>query len=1437
MSSETQNLNLTIDASGAQKGADQFASVIDKVQKAVVNLDKQMTASFARINANMQSFGQMAKHLTTLSNLNIKPGTAKEIQNIAVALSALAKEMPSASSVNNLHAFANALNHIGNINPRTTTMLSALRGALFNFRAPSAQQISNYQSFVAAVNNTSITANAPRIVLALNSIAAAAQSARAALSGVGGGGINLPPGLRGSNWANQPPQRRGWFGGAAGGGGNRGYGPRSGWSPGPYDGIFSGTHRATGELRGMENMVNPGFQAASILRAMIPAVTAGEGLKGLYEAGVALVSFQHTLESATNVAGDFQGSLLRLHDSMQFATDTSMKYGLNLRTVQEQWGRFAVTAHTAGFSSEDSKKMFDNISQAVRARGLDPEQIQRVFNAFDQAMSTGRWSMMQMHRELGLLMPAPEMMAKALTEALGHTVTPQQMTDMSRKGQIGAGASPFLAAQMQATYAPGLETAINSPQSSLERLKTQLELFKREINSGGAWEAMGDQFKRLADILARPEFTEIAQKLGHGLADALRMMGDGAEWAANHVDLLTKLFKMLLALSVVEAVGRTTMAFAGVASVLGTAATGIRVATGAGTAMLETLGAIGSVVPGLSLMFADLAAVIGGIGVVVAAAATAVVAAVAAIGAIFVIGQEKVISFGETSETVAQWVENRWDEVKEHFAPVWDSIAATCASAFAEMKATVGDWAVVVIGWLATIMDRLKQAGEFLSALRDNSTYILTTPLIQFDSSKLKSFAPTTRSGDTAAQWAAADAARNTARQRVVDGAANARAADAVNARRDRRETADATWLAAYDPNYKPPPVLNPGTEKKGRGGGKSDAEKAQDHLDSVLKGLDPMAAQIEQFTEKMEAINKAEALNVHSKGALWLASTMPKGEGDAYLKGEYARARQELQQSMLEHLGVTTPLERATNQLAKAQAAVNAEVQIGIATQGKFGMTAEDAKQRIDRMRESLQSSLKPFDEWLSKLREENAELLLGNKAREEAQKLRQLDKELKDKRGFGLTDEERAAAKVEVELNQQRQRQAQEQNAGLQVWANSFGSFENEIAKVEQKIPDMLADVWTKFVMTGKFSIKEVANQLEADLLKATSKELFRSALQGLGITGEPGSDPGGGSLLGRLFGGTKPITAGGAGGGSAGGVGGWLSSLWDRITGKSGAAGANGAVGPNGPQGASGAGGATERGLSAIHVTGNVSVYAQGGVKSPFGGGGGGGSPYDWMPSNLDTSGEKLGAPDANGWQTVLGSGGSSNATGSSGFMDSLFGKNGFFGGGLGFDASTLLSIGGAVMGMTQGKTTQDKLLGFAPLAMKLAGTLFGSGGALGGAGAGIGSFFSGLFSEGGYSTSPATRSLVSAMAFAGAPHYAEGTANTSGGIPAYLHPDEAVIPLSRGRKIPVDMGKAGGGNNVHVTMNVTATDADSFARSQGQIESRIASSLQRTMHRNG
>lgn len=139
----------------------------------------------------------------------------------------------------------------------------------------------------------------------------------------------------------------------------------------------------------------------------------------------------------------------------------------------------------------------------------------------------------------------------------------------------------------------------------------------------------------------------------------------------------------------------------------------------------------------------------------------------------------------------------------------------------------------------------------------------------------------------------------------------------------------------------------------------------------------------------------------------------------------------------------------------------------------------------------------------------------------------------------------------------------------------------------------------------------------------------------------------------------------------------------------------------------------------------------------------------------------------------------------------------------------------------------------------------GLLGGSGGALSG---GLASLFgtfgtggevtggtaAGVFSEGGISTSAPATVNVSPSLFGGAPQFNNGTANTAGGIPAILHPNEAVIPLSGNRKVPVEMN-GGGGDNISMQFVVNTPNPDAFRASRRQIENDMASSLQRARNR--
>lgn len=119
--------------------------------------------------------------------------------------------------------------------------------------------------------------------------------------------------------------------------------------------------------------------------------------------------------------------------------------------------------------------------------------------------------------------------------------------------------------------------------------------------------------------------------------------------------------------------------------------------------------------------------------------------------------------------------------------------------------------------------------------------------------------------------------------------------------------------------------------------------------------------------------------------------------------------------------------------------------------------------------------------------------------------------------------------------------------------------------------------------------------------------------------------------------------------------------------------------------------------------------------------------------------------------------------------------------------------------------------------------------------------IGSFFgAGSFAMGTANTSgtaPQTMA-VNAASFAGAPHYAQGTANTSG-IPAIVHPDEAIIPLSGGRKVPVEMkdnGSRQGPSVYNSNVTIVANDPNTFRSSEASLRRRQMQEIKRASLRN-
>lgn len=135
------------------------------------------------------------------------------------------------------------------------------------------------------------------------------------------------------------------------------------------------------------------------------------------------------------------------------------------------------------------------------------------------------------------------------------------------------------------------------------------------------------------------------------------------------------------------------------------------------------------------------------------------------------------------------------------------------------------------------------------------------------------------------------------------------------------------------------------------------------------------------------------------------------------------------------------------------------------------------------------------------------------------------------------------------------------------------------------------------------------------------------------------------------------------------------------------------------------------------------------------------------------------------------------------------------------------------------------------------LKGLGTLFSGGEGGGGILGSILGFFSSASAAtaaaGGISDQLSRKTLVPLSMFANAKKFAQGGV-TSGSdrIPALLSRNEAVVPLSRNRAIPIE-GMNGGTTNI--TFNVQTNDAESFKQSRSQMLARFGTAVNRARRR--
>lgn len=179
--------------------------------------------------------------------------------------------------------------------------------------------------------------------------------------------------------------------------------------------------------------------------------------------------------------------------NIAFLTSEVKRLSLDLEAATEAYAALKAASQGTPLEGAASDQIFSAVGEAAVAKGLDPQQQQRVFLAIQQMISKGKISAEELRQQLGEALPGA---LQTAARALG--VTTQQLDKMLESGELLAtDFLPKFAAQLSAENASGVAGATNTAQASLTRFNNSITNLKKTVG-----EASIDANKLGLNILA-----------------------------------------------------------------------------------------------------------------------------------------------------------------------------------------------------------------------------------------------------------------------------------------------------------------------------------------------------------------------------------------------------------------------------------------------------------------------------------------------------------------------------------------------------------------------------------------------------------------------------------------------------------------------------------------------------------------------------------------------------------------------------------------------------------------------------------------------------------------------------------------------------------------------------------------------------------------------
>ncbi|USM11583.1 tail tape-measure [Citromicrobium phage vB_CbaS-RXM] len=527
---EQYGFKFVVDANDAAKGWQQFESAVDGVFRSLDRMEAHVEKTMGAVNratkGGTKNLNAFTKAANDLGKVKVNPSASNNLKTLNAAMNSF--KAPNATQNKNLRAFFKTLELSGRGGGATAAKnIAALANSLTGFKAPTAANNANLREFFKALavypSGKNFT-NAAGMLSTLRQLqgfkaptAAQVRNLQTFLTTVSN--LKIPP--NGAQVARNLEQ----IARAAGLAGRELRGLRGGMSGMPWRSFNTGARSATVNMMGLQNAFSGTFQIGSALRVLLGSLTIGELGRNFFEATNAALQFEAQMGVITKEAG-FAGRQL------EYVNMTANRFGIDMLAAEQGFAKISIAADKSGVSVAETRHIFEGMTAAMSVLGITTAGQGDVWLALQQVMNKGYLSAEELNQQLNEKLPGAMAYATEYANSLGMSLE----KGLKSKALDAAGVLEHISKRMKEDFGPAVEQALDRPSAQMNILRNNFNMLFQSTGKFGGNRAVVDLLKAINEQMTPEMIERYGQVIGQKLYDAVTNVADAFRWLRENWD-------------------------------------------------------------------------------------------------------------------------------------------------------------------------------------------------------------------------------------------------------------------------------------------------------------------------------------------------------------------------------------------------------------------------------------------------------------------------------------------------------------------------------------------------------------------------------------------------------------------------------------------------------------------------------------------------------------------------------------------------------------------------------------------------------------------------------------------------------------------------------------------------------------------------------------